>query len=128
MSRLSIQSKKTRRVLSYLIKLFIGLVFVSPLFIGLIYSFTPSKLLYFLPTFKEYFETLTFENFTWVWNYLPLMRYTLNTFVVCALVISVQIFLSSLAAYSFASFKYPLKTFLFTLKIFFTAVLLMRNR
>ncbi len=115
MSNLSFKSKKARRILSYTIRLLIGLLFVSPLFIGLIYSFTPSKLLYALPSFTEYFETLTLDNYTWVWNYLPLMRYTLNTFVVCIVVIVVQIFLSSLSAYSFASFKFPLKGFLFTL-------------
>ena len=115
MRKLEIKSKKLRRTLSYLLRLAIGLLFVSPVFVGIIYSFTPSKILYSLPTMEEYFDLLTFENYIWVWNYLPLIRYIINTFVVCIVIIVVQIFLSSLAAYSFASFKYPLKTFLFTL-------------
>ncbi len=110
-----IVSKKAKRTLAFIIRLLVGIVFVMPVLIGVIFSFTPSKILYKLPTLSEYFSTLSFDNFVWVWNFLPLVRYIANTFAVCIIVIVVQIFLSSLAAYSFASYDYPLKAFLFTL-------------
>ena len=108
-------SNHARRTIEFILKLLVGIIFIMPILIGIVYSFTPSKILYKLPTAQEYFSMLTFENYVWVWNFLPLVRYIINTFVVCVIVIVVQIFLSSLSAYSFASFDFPLKTFLFTL-------------
>lgn len=100
---------------AYVIKVLTGLTFIFPILIGIVFSFAPSRILYSLPTFGEYWEQVSFENYAWVWNNIPVARYILNTFIVCTIVIVMQIIVSSLAAYAFANFEFRGKAFLFTL-------------
>lgn len=99
----------------YIIKVLTGMTFIFPILIGVVFSFAPSRILYSLPTFGEYWEKVSFENYVWVWNNIPVARYILNTFIVCAIVIIMQIIISSLAAYSFANFEFRGKALLFAL-------------
>ena len=59
--------KKTKRTLSYLAKLLLGLLFISPLLIGFAFSFVPNeKLAGSPPTLAQVLENLTLENYNYV--------------------------------------------------------------
>lgn len=100
---------------AYIIKVLTGMTFIFPILVGVVFSFAPSRILYSLPSFGEYWEKVSFENYVWVWNNIPVARYILNTFIVCTIVIVMQIIISSLAAYAFANFEFRGKALLFAL-------------
>ena len=107
--------KQLKQNAAYIVKVLTGMTFIFPILIGVIFSFAPSRILYSLPTFGEYWEKVSFENYVWVWNNIPVARYILNTFIVCAIVIIMQIIISSLAAYALANFEFRAKALLFAL-------------
>ena len=49
---------------------------------------------------------LTLENFVKAWNAAPFARYFLNTFMLVTMILAAQLVLCTLAAYSFARFKF----------------------
>ena len=51
-----------RTVISVVVKVIIGLLFISPLFIGLIFSFVPDQELLKLPTLQTIRNTASFNN------------------------------------------------------------------
>lgn len=109
------QKKEFNNNMGYILRFLVGLTFISPVIIGTLFSFIPSRVLYRIPTLAEYFELFSFENYGWVWNYLPIGRYIVNTVIVCAIVIVTQVVFSSLAAYALAMYDFPCKALIFTL-------------
>jgi sn-glycerol 3-phosphate transport system permease protein len=49
---------------------------------------------------------LTVANFVNAWNAAPFARYFLNTFLLCAMILSAQLVLCTLAGYAFARFSF----------------------
>lgn len=107
--------KKSAAIASYLIKLAVGIIIVSIILVGLVFSFLPEDLLYRLPTIKEIAKGLTKENYIWVFRNINILRYLLNTFIVCAITMLSQVVFASCAGYAFAFFKFPGKNSIFTL-------------
>lgn len=97
------------------IKILIGLLFISPIFVGLVFSFVPDEELYELPTWHTIFTTLTVKNYVKVFQTMPILDYIKTSLVMCAIVIVVQVVISSLSAYAFAFFDFKFKETLFTL-------------
>lgn len=58
-----------------------------------------------------------FDNFEKAWNYVPFARFVLNTLVITELCVIGTIISSSVVAYGFARFNFPLKKTLFALLI-----------
>lgn len=114
MSKLVIKHRTKERI-GVAVKILIGLLFVSPIFIGLVFSFVPDEELYALPTFRTVVDNFTINNYIKVFKTLPILSYIKTSLVMCFIVIVVQITISSLSAYAFAFFKFPLKNLLFTL-------------
>lgn len=108
-------TNRQRDTLSVVIKCFIGLLFISPLFVGLVFSFVPDAELFKLPTFEVIRRTSSFDNYRTLIQSLPVFGYLRTSLIDCVLVITVQVVFSSLAAYSFAFFDFKGKNFLFTL-------------
>ncbi len=106
---------KAKRRIGYCAKVLFGLMFLLPIFIGLLYSFVPNELLLTVPSFKDVFSNLTVENYIWVMTELPMPRYFLNSIIVGFVVIIVCAILCSVAAYAFAFFRFPGREFLFNL-------------
>ena len=106
--------KKISRAAAFGGKTVIGLLFISPLLVGLVFSFLPNEMLFKVPSFEEIKQNLTLDNYVWVLNYIPILRYLLNSFIVCGIVIVVQVVLDCLAGYSFACFEFPGKKLLFS--------------
>ena len=101
MSKITIKHS-TKTKIGVAIKIIIGLMFISPIFIGLIFSFVPDEELYALPTVRTVIDNLTIKNYIKVFKTLPIFSYIKTSLVMCFMVIVVQIAVSSLSAYAFA--------------------------
>ena len=106
---------KAKRRVGYWCKVLLGVFYLVPILIGLLYSFVPNELLLTVPSFKDVFSNLTVDNYVWVMTKLPMPRYFLNTIYVSFVVIIGSTILCSVAAYAFAFFKFPGKDLLFNL-------------
>lgn len=106
---------RKREYFNFIIRLLIGICFISPLIIGCLFSFVPNEYLDGLPSFNNILNNLTFENYQWIFRNIPVLRYISNSLVMCAIIITAQIVFSSLAAYAFALLKFPGKDFFFNL-------------
>ena len=97
-----------------IIKMLLGLLFIAPLLIGILFSFQseqelgtyPLHLLSDAPTLQNYMEVI---------KAVPLFSYLLNSGIVCLVSIATQIVIACLAAYGFVFFEFPLKKLLFSL-------------
>jgi sn-glycerol 3-phosphate transport system permease protein len=58
---------------------------------------------------------LTLANFVKAWAAAPFARYFLNTVILCAMILAMQLVLCTLAAYAFARFEFPGRGLLFAL-------------
>lgn len=96
----------------YLVKIFFILLIIAPIVIAFCFSFQSeseiisSKIVWLT-------KNPTLDNYRWVFKHTNILTYLKNTLIVCVIVISAQIVFSSLAAYAFAFFDFPLKNFLF---------------
>lgn len=96
------------------LKIMLGIIFISPILIGLIFSFVPDEELYALPTWRIIVDNFTISNYVKVFNALPLVSYIKTSLIMCLMIITVQVVLSSLAAYAFAFFDFKGKELLFS--------------
>ena len=108
------KKRQLRGGASYALKVLIGLLFISPMIIGLLFSFQSASQLGAAPL-RLITENPTIENYIEVFRKVPLLHYLKNTAVVCVVAICAQIVFSSLAAYAFVYFDFPLKKQLWTL-------------
>jgi sn-glycerol 3-phosphate transport system permease protein len=58
---------------------------------------------------------LTLANFVRAWQAAPFARYFVNTVILCAMILAMQLVLCTLAAYAFARFTFPGRGLLFAL-------------
>ena len=58
---------------------------------------------------------LTLANFVRAWQAAPFARYFVNTVILCAMILAMQLVLCTLAAYAFARFAFPGRGLLFAL-------------
>ncbi|MBQ7248073.1 MAG: carbohydrate ABC transporter permease [Lachnospiraceae bacterium] len=108
-------AKQRRKALSYAIRVVIGICFISPLLMGVLFSFVPSDYLNDLPSMATIMQNFTLENYQKLFASIPVLRYVSNSLVLCLVIISIQIIVSCLAAYAFSMFRFPGKDLLFTL-------------
>ena len=108
-------------ILPEIIKMLLGLLFIAPLLIGILFSFQseqelgayPLHLLSNAPTLQNYLEVI---------KAVPLFSYLLNSGIVCLVSIATQIVIACLAAYGFVFFEFPLKKLLFSLVLMTTMI------
>ena len=111
-----------KETMAYVLRLAIGLLFISPLVIALLFSFVPNEHLNSLPTWESVFHHLTLDNYRWVFNTIPMVNYAKNSLISSFIVIVMQILLASFAAYAFAFFQFPGREFLF--RVVLTAMMI----
>ena len=106
--------RQLREGSAFAIKLIIGLIFISPLILGFLFTFQSDEQMMAIPL-KVFTDSPTLENYLSVFQRIPLFTYLKNSFIVCAVSIVGQLIIACLTAYAFASFDFPGKQFLFTL-------------
>jgi sn-glycerol 3-phosphate transport system permease protein len=109
-----LKRKKTLAVASFLGKLLIGLLIVSPLLFGLSLSFMSTPEMAIVPPHLFPQEPMM-RNYQLALRQVPVFGFMVNSFVVCAIVIVCQIVSCSFAAYAFSFFKFRGKNLLFML-------------
>lgn len=107
--------RKMMRTMGFVFRLLLGLLFLSPIVIALIFSFVPNELLVTMPTFQDVFSNFTLENYQWIFGNIAIIRYIMNTLIVCGIVIVFQVVIASLGAYTFAFFDFPGKALFFNI-------------
>lgn len=80
----------------------LGLMWFLPLIYALWTAFHPSE---YAARFTP-LAPLTLDNFFNAWNAAPFGRYFLNTTLLCAMILAVQLVVVTLAAYAFARFEF----------------------
>lgn len=110
-----------RGAAGFLIRLALGIAFISPLIVGLCFSFQDEQTLGMYPL-KLLVSNPTLENYGKVFTDIPILLYLANTGIVCVTAIFFQIILCSLAAYAFVFFEFPMKKILFSLVLTTTMI------
>ncbi|MDR2748258.1 MAG: carbohydrate ABC transporter permease [Treponema sp.] len=100
--------------LSFAFKLLIGIVIISPLLLGVSYSFMSLSEMASIPP-RLIPRSPVIYTYRRVFTAFPLFRFMFNSFVVCAIVITAQFFTCSLAAYAFAFHRFKGERFIFFL-------------
>lgn len=72
-------------------------------------------MLYKVPSFSEVIHNLTLDNYIWVLDYVPVFRYIFNSFIVCLMIVGVQVIIACLAGFAFAFYEFKGKNLLFNL-------------
>jgi multiple sugar transport system permease protein len=104
--------KSPGRVLVYLILCVSAFLWLVPVITALITSLrTYDEIL--TNGFISWPETITFENFKTAWERGGISRYLPNSFIITLPSIVLTMFLSSLAAYALARFKFPANRVIF---------------
>jgi sn-glycerol 3-phosphate transport system permease protein len=106
--------KMLNKTLFYVLMLVLGLIFIFPLIVGFLFSIHTETELSQIPL-KLFTPNPTLENYAKVFQSVPIFHYLKNTLIVCVIAIIAQVVISSLAAYGFVFFKFPLKGFLWTI-------------
>lgn len=107
--------KKMMPKIWFALKVLLGLIFISPVLVGLLFSFVPNDDLYSVPTLSTIINNFTLENYEWVFGYVPVLRYLLNTLIVCGTIVISSTILSCMAGYAFACFDFKARTLLFNM-------------
>lgn len=96
------ESRGFDRVLETCAAWLLGILWILPLAFAIWTAFHPAE-------YQARFEPLaplTLENFARAWHAAPFARYFLNTTLLCAMILGVQLVLVTLAAYAFARFEF----------------------
>ena len=110
-------AKKIRKLKSggsFLLKVILGIAFISPLIIGLAFSVQTEEALVTYPL-RLFTDNPTIANYAEVFRKVPLLHYLKNSVIVCFFAILGQVIFSSLAAYAFVFFDFRFKKTLWTL-------------
>ncbi|WP_448374892.1 carbohydrate ABC transporter permease [Fervidobacterium sp.] len=108
-----IKRKTIKIILSYTILIILAIFFTFPFIWVLSTSFKgPGENLFSWPP-KFIPQHPTLENYTAVFNRIPMLRYFINTLIITALGVVFQVILSSLAAYPLARLEWKGKDIVF---------------
>lgn len=110
----ALAKKRVKSTLFFIFKLALGLIFVAPIIVCVLFSLQPEGDIGTL-TPKLFTAHPTLENYATVMNTMPIFKYLKNSLVVCMATIVLQVFLVSFAAYAFSFFQFKGKNLLFTL-------------
>ncbi len=109
--------RKIKRWVAYTLKVLLGILIISPVLVGLSFSFKSSE--ESMMAFNSLLDVLpkqpTLENYEWVLENIDILGYLKNTFIQCAIVIVMQLLLCSFAAYALTYYEFKAKSTLFML-------------
>ena len=104
--------RKAKRVLSFVVKLAIGLFIMIPIFVMMSWSLRPdAELVKYGASLLPH--TWTLEYYKWAFENLNLLRYILNSFIMYVIIFSGHVIFASMAAYAFVFFRFKGSAFVF---------------
>lgn len=95
-------------------KILLGIIVVLPLVIMFITAFMNKADVLSLP-FKLSLKDPTTDNFAYVFEYMEVLTYLKNSFIVIAVCVPMQIITALFAAFAFSHLEFPFKKTIFTL-------------
>ena len=104
------------KIISNILKIIIGFVFIIPLLWVFISSFKSNQDIISNPLGLP--KNISLANYDYAWNAALFERYFLNSIIVVAGALILLVAISTLAAYAFAKFKMPLGKLLMYLVLF----------
>lgn len=104
--------KTLKRHVKGILGLLIGLIIIFPLYYAVSFSLMPHSEIVSYPP-KIFPSVVSLDNYIKVFSTIPILRFILNSLIVCFSIITIQILTASLAAYGFAFFDFPMKKLLF---------------
>ncbi len=103
---------KTKERIGTAAKILLGIVYMTPVILGLLFSIQPQSEL--MPVPQHLFtKNPTLANYINVFKSMPLFKYMKNTLITVAIVVPVQLFFASTSAFAFAFFDFKGKDLLF---------------
>ena len=112
---------KNKKIASIAFKMLVGIVYLVPVFLAVIYSFHPNND-FLQGNLKLFPEEGTLENYIYVFENIPTLNYFKNTLICVLIVVPCQMVLNTMAAYAFAYISFPCKNLVFT--IFLTSMMI----
>ncbi len=103
---------KKKELLADVLKILLGVVLIAPLILALLISFMPKDVIIRIP-FKIDLSRLTLENYIYAFEYMNLLTYFKNTFIMVAIELPCKVGTALLAAYAFSHYKFPGQNTLF---------------
>ncbi len=114
MSRRSIRLSPARKSLLYATLIITSIVMIGPFYWTLATSFKPPGDIFASPP-KWVPNPWTLQNYRDVFRLLPFERYFFNSVVVTGVIVALNIFFDTMAAYAFAKLRFPGRNLLFFL-------------
>ncbi|MBQ8803183.1 MAG: carbohydrate ABC transporter permease [Tyzzerella sp.] len=97
-------------------RIILGVFFIVPVLIAVLFSFVPNDLLLGgMPSIKEVVNNLTLENYSWIFENVEVFNYVKNSLMMCFIVIVTHAVFGSMGAYAFAFYDFKGKKLMFTL-------------
>ena len=104
---------KKKQVAFDIFKILLGVALVLPLILAACISFMPKADIMKIP-FELNLSNATFENYIHSFQYMNLLTYLKNSFVMVGIELPCKVLTALLAAYAFSHFEFPCKNLLFT--------------
>ena len=101
---------KWRKGLCYFILILIALSMLYPFFAMINLSFVPNGEIFNQGGGKLFYSPLTFDNYSSVFEKIPLWKYFINSLFVAVVTTIGQVAFASLAGYAFARLKFKYRT------------------
>lgn len=106
--------KKASSASAVIFRVLIGLLIIVPIILGISYSLrTDGEIM--TAELSLFPKKVTLENYAYVFKYIPIGHYLLNTLVNCVIVIAAQVILCSITAFVFVFYNFKGKNFLFSM-------------
>ena len=110
----TIVNRQTKKIVSYLLMMAIGIVLITPLLWTVFTSLKPmEEIVRYPPTFFP--EKIVWQNYLDTITAFPFWRYARNTLLITVLVVFGNVLSNSFIAYGFAKLDFPGKKLMFAL-------------
>ena len=105
---------KTRQKMSIVFKVLVGIMYISPILLAIIYSFHQNYD-FAVGDLALITKNPTFENYLYVLKNVPMFSYFKNTFIMIIICLPCQMIFNLVSAYAFSYYNFPFKNLLFAM-------------
>ena len=106
-------SRKNKEKIGIALKILLGVAYAFPVIMCVLFSFQANTEINKAPL-HLFTKNPTLENYRYVLENIPILTYLKNTVIIIVITVPCQLILSSVSAFAFTFFEFPLKNLLFT--------------